>query len=158
MGESGSYTSLQCQYLTREIYNRASVEVVGTLHKDSHIAMQYQQHYHSMENTTKYFFLNTTWSVMYTYTFAHSIPVWLCQSQLHCKYPDSNWLAHKIWRPELVALYLCPLLSGSPWCHQCCECETPYVHCFHSWQSHVHHSCSCYLQHSCMLSEPCQHR
>ena len=61
--ESLVVASLQRQYLTREIHNRASVKVVGTLHKDLHITMQYQQHYQSMENTTKYLFLNTTWSV-----------------------------------------------------------------------------------------------
>ena len=47
--ESLVVTSLQCQYLPRGIYNRTSVEVVGTLHKDSHITMQHQKHYQSME-------------------------------------------------------------------------------------------------------------
>ena len=82
-----------------------------------------------------------------------SIPVWLCQSKLHWECSESIWLAHRIWRPESVALYLYPSPSSPPWCCQCCEHETLYVHCSHSWQSHAHHSCSCYLRRSCTLSE-----
>ena len=83
-----------------------------------------------------------------------SIPVWLSRSQLHWECSESTWPAHKIWRPESVALHLYPSPSSSPWCCQCCECETHDVHCSHSCLSHAHHSCSCHLQHSYMLSEP----
>ena len=80
--ESLIVTSLQCQYLTRRIYNRASLEIVGTLQRFTH-TMQYQQHYQPMKITMKInAFLNTTtWPVylssfqsyMYTYTLHTSI-------------------------------------------------------------------------------------